>query len=83
MRGLQFGGKAIEVNNARIFNCSFCHIDCVDAFNETMFLLLSGCGVGYSVQNTHISKLPPINKPTDKSKKYLIGDSIERMGRCY
>lgn len=49
-----------------------------------MFLLLSGCGVGYSVQSAHIEKLPPINKPIQKpEKKYLIGDSIERLGRCY
>lgn len=42
-----------------------------------MFLLLSGCGVGYSVQNSHVEKLPPVNKPIEKTKKYLIGDSIE------
>ena len=41
-----------------------------------MFLLLSGCGVGYSVQNHHIEKLPPIVKPT-KQRRYLVGDSIE------
>jgi ribonucleoside-diphosphate reductase alpha chain len=41
-----------------------------------MFLLLSGCGVGYSVQNHHIDKLPEIKKPT-KKRRYLIGDSIE------
>lgn len=54
------------------------HIDCVEAFSEIMFLLLSGCGVGYSVQSLHIEKLPPINKPLGKyTRKYLIGDSIE------
>ena len=79
---MQFGGKAIEVNHSRSYNCSFCHIDCVEAFSETMFLLLSGCGVGYSVQSAHIAKLPPINKPIQKpEKKYLIGDSIERVGQ--
>jgi len=41
-----------------------------------MFLLLSGCGVGYSVQTHHIEKLPEIRKPL-KSKRYLVGDSIE------
>ena len=41
-----------------------------------MFLLLSGCGVGYSVQTHHIEKLPEIKVPT-KHKRYLIGDSIE------
>ena len=47
MRSLQFAGKPIELNNARIFNCSFLPIDDWRSFSEIMFLLLSGCGVGY------------------------------------
>ncbi|NBP69576.1 MAG: hypothetical protein EBU52_12610, partial [Cytophagia bacterium] len=66
MRSLQFGGKPIEVNNARLFNCSYLHIDDYRAFNETMFLLLSGTGVGYSVSHNHISKLPAISRATKK-----------------
>jgi ribonucleoside-triphosphate reductase len=76
MRSLQFAGKPIELNNARIFNCSFLPIDDWRSFSEIMFLLLSGCGVGYSVQTHHIEQLPEIKIPT-KSKRYLIGDSIE------
>ena len=76
MRSLQFAGKPIELNNARIFNCSFLPLDDWRAFSEIMFLLLSGCGVGYSVQNHHIEKLPEIKVPT-KHKRYLVGDSIE------
>ena len=76
MRSLQFAGKPIELNNARIFNCSFLPIDDWRSFSEIMFLLLSGCGVGYSVQLHHIEKLPEIKIPT-KTKRYLIGDSIE------
>jgi len=76
MRSLQFAGKPIELNNARIFNCSFLPIDDWRAFSEIMFLLLSGCGVGYSVQTHHIEKLPEIKVPT-KHKRYLVGDSIE------
>ena len=76
MRSLQFAGKPIELNNARIFNCSFLPLDDWRAFSEIMFLLLSGCGVGYSVQNHHIEKLPEIKIPT-KHKRYLVGDSIE------
>ena len=76
MRSLQFGGKPIEVNNARMFNCSYLHIDDYRAFNETMFLLLSGTGVGYSVSRNHISKLPPISKAT-KRRRYLVPDNIE------
>lgn len=76
MRSMQFGGKTIDINNTRIFNCSYLPIDDYRAFSETMFLLLSGCGVGYSVQTHHIDKLPEIRKPV-KKKRYLVGDSIE------
>ena len=76
MRSLQFAGKPIELNNARIFNCSFLPLDDWRSFSEIMFLLLSGCGVGYSVQTHHIEQLPEIKVPI-KSKRYLIGDSIE------
>jgi ribonucleoside-diphosphate reductase alpha chain len=77
MRSLQFGGKAIEVNNSRIYNCAYLPVDSIYAFSETMFLLLGGTGVGYSVQNKHIDKLPEIKKPQhDKTKRYLVQDSI-------
>ena len=76
MRSLQFGGRPIEVNNTRLFNCSYLHVDDYRAFSETMFLLLCGTGVGYSIQSFNIDKLPAINKGT-KTRRYLIGDSIE------
>lgn len=76
MRSLQFAGRPIELNNTRLYNCAFLPVDSFDAFSEIMFLLLSGTGVGYSVQNHHIEKLPSITKPT-KNRRYLIGDSIE------
>jgi len=77
MRSLQFGGKAIELNNARIYNCAFLPIDSIHCFSETMFLLLGGTGVGYSVQNHHIDKLPEIRKPNyNRTKKYVVQDSI-------
>lgn len=78
MRSLQFSGKAILRNPARIYNCSYLPIDDVLAFSEITFLLLSGCGVGYSVSKRNISKLPTIKKPLkNKIKRFLVGDSIE------
>lgn len=78
MRSLQFGGKPIEISPNRIYNCAYLPIDSIDSFSETMFLLLGGTGVGYSVQRHHVAKLPVINKPYPKRKKrFLIGDSIE------
>jgi ribonucleoside-triphosphate reductase len=76
MRSMQFAGKPAEINNARIFNCCYLPIDHPDAFSEAMFLLLSGTGVGYSVQRQHIEKLPVITRP-HKTRRYLVGDSIE------
>ena len=78
MRSMQFAGRPIEVNPARIYNCAFLPIDDWRAFGEVMFLLLGGTGVGYSVQNDHIEKLPEIRKPNpSRFKRFLIGDSIE------
>ena len=76
MRSLQFAGKAIELNPSRIYNCSFLPIDHPVAFAEVMFLLLSGVGVGYSVQRHHVEALPAITK-SKKTRRHLIGDSIE------
>ena len=78
MRSMQFAGKPIEVATNRVFNCAFLPIDDWRAFSETMFLLLGGTGVGFSVQRHHIDKLPEINKPKGtRTRRFLIGDSIE------
>lgn len=76
MRAMQFAGPAIKKNNSRLFNCSYLPIDHYKSFSETMFLLLGGTGVGYSIQNHHIEQLPEIRKPF-KEKRYLVGDSLE------
>ncbi len=78
MRSLQFGGKPIEISPNRVFNCAYLPIDDWRAFSETMFLLLGGTGVGFSVQRHHTEMLPEIRKPNpNRSRRFLIGDSIE------
>jgi ribonucleoside-diphosphate reductase alpha chain len=77
MRSMQFGGKPIEVSPNRIFNCAFCPVDNYHVFSEIMFLLLGGTGVGFSVQKHHVAKLPEIRRPSTRSRRFLIGDSIE------
>lgn len=77
MRSLQFGGRPAEINNSRVFNCSYMPMEHPFAFAELMFLLLGGTGVGYSVQKRHVNKLPEIVGPTEKRRRFLIGDSIE------
>jgi ribonucleoside-triphosphate reductase len=79
MRALQFAGPAAEVNNSRIYNCCYLPIDSIHSFSETMFLLLGGTGVGYSVQKQHVAQLPAITKP-GKVRNYLIEDSIMGWG---
>ena len=75
MRSLQFAGPAIESNETRIYNCAYLPVDHYKAFSETMFLLLGGTGIGFSVQKHHVDQLPSILK-APKKKKYVVEDSI-------
>lgn len=77
MRSLQFGGTPIELSNNRMFNCAFSAVDHPAVFSETMFNLLGGSGVGFSVQKRHTEKLPTIMGPSNKQRRFLVGDSIE------
>ncbi len=79
MRSLQFGGEAILGKHARIYNCAFTYIDRIEAFAESLYLLLCGCGVGFSVQQRHIAKLP-VFAPRDESLTpitFIVPDTIE------
>lgn len=77
-RALQFGGEQLFKHEARLYNCSSSHVDRVAFFQEAMYLLLCGCGVGFSVQKQHISQLPVMApRHADKSKLFVIPDSIE------
>jgi len=77
MRSLQFGGTPIELSNNRMFNCAFSAVDHPAVFSETMFNLLGGSGVGFSVQKRHVENLPTIIGPSSKQRRFLVGDSIE------
>jgi len=77
-RALQFGGEPIFKHEAKMYNCSFGYIDRVSAFSECMYLLLCGCGVGFSVQKKHVDKLPNIKRYLERDDKtYIVQDSIE------
>lgn len=77
MRSLQFGGRPILLNEARIFNCAYAPAESPKFFPETMFLLLGGTGLGYSVQERHVKKLPRVKHPeTDGEYKFQVQDSI-------
>jgi ribonucleoside-diphosphate reductase alpha chain len=76
-RALQFGGSPIFKHNARIYNCIASYVDRLRFFQECMYLLLCGCGTGFSVQRHHVDKMPPLIKSKNGSKKFVIDDSIE------
>lgn len=77
-RALQFGGEQLFKHEARMYNCSVSHCDRASFFQECMYLLLCGCGVGFSVQSHHIGQLPKIHKRYDKKVKvFTVPDTIE------
>lgn len=79
MRSLQFGGEAILGKHARIYNCAFTYLDRLEAFREAFYLLLCGCGVGFSVQARHVAKLPAL-APRRKGAapvRLVVADTIE------
>lgn len=77
MRALQFGGAPIELAPNRIYNCAYLPIESTESFAESMFLLLGGTGVGYSVQRHHVRKLPEVVGPKKRKRRFLVSDNIE------
>jgi len=78
MRSLQFAGEAILKNHAKLFNCCFGHINRLEAFSEALYLLLCGCGVGYSVQREHVERLPALVRiDTKRVRHHVVEDTIE------
>jgi len=77
-RALQFGGEQIFKHESRMYNCSVSYADRPAFFNECMYLMLSGVGVGFSVGKKYITKLPTIARRSQKKAKvFQIPDSIE------
>jgi len=76
-RALQFGGKQLLTKNAKIYNCTSSYCDRSAFFKEAFWLMLCGCGIGFSVQKQHIAKLPNIKPRNKQSKAFIVEDSIE------
>lgn len=76
-RALQFGGEQLTKHNARMYNCAATYADRTSVFNETMYLMLCGAGVGFSVQKQHIDKLPSVTNRSSEVVIYTVEDSIE------
>lgn len=76
-RFMQFGGKAIERDNERGYNCAYTPIDRIEAFRDFMFLSLCGCGVGASVRSNHINLIPEFPIRGDEYELKVLHYAIE------
>lgn len=77
-RVLQYAGSQLSQHNTRLYNCCASYADRIAFFEEIMYLLLSGCGAGFSVQKIHTDKLPIIKGVNKRDEvTFVIPDSIE------
>ena len=77
MRSLMTAGKSSKRDNTCMYNCSYLPVDDPKAFDEAMFILLCGTGVGFSVERQFISKLPEIPNLYESETTIVIKDSKE------
>jgi len=83
MRALMTAGAAADRDNTCIYNCSYLPVDHPRAFDEAMFILLCGTGVGFSVERQSISKLPTIPEDlTDTDDVMVVQDSKEGWAKA-
>lgn len=78
MRGLMTAGPAMHRDNTSLYNCAYTPVEKITDFDKSMFILLCGTGVGFSVERQYTSKLPDVPKllePT--SDPVVVGDSKE------
>tara|TARA_E500000305_G_scaffold95268_1_gene84744 strand:- start:263 stop:2176 length:1914 start_codon:yes stop_codon:yes gene_type:complete len=76
MRALMTSGKALDVCNVAGYNCSYLPVDSPRAFDEAMYILMCGTGVGFSVEREFVDKLPVVNEHFEDSTTLIrVGDS--------
>ena len=76
-RALQFGGDPIRKHHSKMYNCLASYADRPEFFQEAMYWLLSGCGIGFSVQGCHIQSIPAVTTRGSTTKTFKPDDSIE------
>ena len=77
MRSLMTAGSAAERDNTCMYNCSFLPVDDLKSFDEAMFILLCGTGVGFSVERQFITKLPEVPQLFQSETNIVVRDSKE------
>ena len=83
MRAMMTAGKALERDNTAGYNCSYLPVDDVKSFDEAMFILLCGTGVGFSVERQFISKLPEIPQLFESESIVVVKDSKEGWAKGF
>ncbi|AXP07729.1 B12-dependent ribonucleotide reductase [Sinorhizobium phage phiM6] len=84
MRSVMTAGRALERDNTAGYNCSYLPIDDLKSFDEAMYILLCGTGVGFSVERQYIQKLPEIpDKLFDSDTTIVVSDSKEGWAKAY
>ena len=82
MRAMMTAGPAAERDNTCMYNCSYLPVDDPKSFDEAMFILLCGTGVGFSVERQFISKLPEIPQLFDSETVVVVKDSKEGWAKA-
>jgi ribonucleoside-diphosphate reductase alpha chain len=83
MRAMMTAGIALDRDNTAGYNCSYLPVDDPKSFDEAMFILLCGTGVGFSVERQFISKLPEIPKLFDSDTTIVVKDSKEGWAKAF
>lgn len=84
MRSLMTAGTALARDNTAGYNCSYLPIDDVKAFDEAMYILLCGTGVGFSVERQYIQKLPEIpDRLFESDTTIVVSDSKEGWAKAF
>ena len=84
MRAIMTSGKALARDNVAGYNCSYLPIDDPKAFDEVAYILLCGCGVGFSCEQKHIEKLPEVpEKLFESETTIVVSDSKEGWAKGY
>jgi len=84
MRSVMTAGAALERENVSGYNCAFLPVDNARSFDEAMYILMCGTGVGFSVEYKYINKLPALPETLEKSNTVVsVGDSKEGWAKAY
>lgn len=83
MRAMMTAGKALDRDNTSGYNCSYLPVDDPKSFDEAMFILLCGTGVGFSVERQYIQKLPDVPELYDSDTKIIVKDSKEGWAKAF